>query len=138
MFQKFHAVEPKRLPVYRAIVGDASDNLRPPTPRFPKELAARIATEIEYHGEIPTKEQLQNLFNSENYQNLSKSKKNNLASLLENYSAFSTNFEIMKLNVYNDLDHPYLKENPVIPNFPQGVMSVFRTIKMLDSNVEQE
>lgn len=136
MFQKFHAVEPKRLPVYRAIVGDASDNLKPPTPRFPKELAARIATEIEYQGVVPTKEQLTELFGSDFYKDLSSARKNNLKALLENYTSFSTNFEIMKLNVHEDLDYPYLSETPVIPNFPQGVMSVFRTIKILDAQKE--
>lgn len=133
MFQKFHAVDPKRLPVYRAIVGDTSDNLKPPVPRFPKELASKVAMEIPYDGTVPTKEQLQELFDSESYKDLTTSKKEKLKSLLDNYSLFSTNFEIMKLDVHTYLDHPYLKENPVIPNFPQGVMSIFRTIKMLDS-----
>ena len=136
MFQKFHAVDPKRLPVYRAIVGDTSDNLKPVIPRFPKELAAKIATDIDYHGDIPTKEQFIELFSSDSYKDLSSARKNNIKALLENYTSFSTNFEIMKLNVYDDLDHSYLRENPIIPNFPQGVMSVFRTIKILDAQKE--
>jgi len=134
MTQKFHAVTPSRLPIYRAIVGDTSDNLHPPVPRFPKELAAQIAEGIAYDGTAPTKEQLQALFQS--FDNLTKSKKEKLSLLLENYKSFYTNFEIMKLNVYQDLYHSYLKENPVIPNFPQGVMSIYRTIKMLDANQE--
>ena len=138
MFQKFHAVDPYRLPIYRAIVGDTSDNLKPPVPRFPKELASKIAMEISYTGTLPTKEQFKDLFDSDSYSDLTTTKKGKLQSLLENYSLLSTNFEIMKLNVHTDLDHPYLKENPVIPNFPQGIMSVFRTIKMLDANPEQE
>ena len=77
---------------------------------------------------------MQLLFQS--FDNLTKSKKEKLSLLLENYTSFSTNFEIMKLNVYQDLYHSYLKENPVIPNFPQGVMSIYRTIKMLDANHE--
>jgi 5'-3' exonuclease len=134
MVQKFHSVTPSRLPVYRAIVGDSSDNLKPPVPRFPKELAALIAESIDYDGTVPTKERLQALFLS--FDNLTKSKKEKLNLLLENYHSFSTNFEIMKLNVHTDLNYPFLKENPIIPNFPSGVMGVFKTIKLLDANQE--
>ena len=94
--------------------------------------------EIPYTGTLPTKEQFKELFDLDSYSDLTSTKKGKLQSLLENYSSLSTNFEIIKLNVHTDLDYPYLKENSVIPNFPQGVMSVFRTIKMLDSNSEQE
>ena len=134
MTQKFHSVTPSRLPIYRAIVGDISDNLKPCTPRFPKELAAQIAENIEYDGTVPTKEKLKDLFQS--FDNLTKSKKEKLDLLLENYSTFSTNFEIMKLNVYDNLSYPFLPENPVVPNFPPSIMSIYRTIKMLDSNQE--
>jgi 5'-3' exonuclease len=130
MTQKFHSVTPSRLPIYRAIVGDISDNLRPPVPRFPKELAALIAENIPYDGTAPTKEFLSTLFDS--FDKLTQSKKDKLNTLLESYDLFRSNFTIMKLDVHTDLNYPYLKENPVIPNFPQGVMNVFKTIKMLD------
>lgn len=70
MIQKFHAVTPSRLPIYRAIVGDTSDNLHPPVSRFPKELAAQIAESVFYDGFVPTKEQLQVTFQS--FDNLTK------------------------------------------------------------------
>ena len=58
--------------------------------------------------------------------------KDKLNALLDSYDSFHSNFTIMKLDVHTDLNYPYLKENPVIPNFPQGIMSVFKTIKLLD------
>lgn len=132
MFQKFHSVTPSRLPVYRAIVGDSSDNLKPIVPRFPKDLAAYIAENIPYDGTAPTKEQMDVFIDS--IPKLTKSKKEKLASLLENYSTFSINFEIMKLNVHTDLSYPFLGDISVLPNFPQEIMSIYRVIKMLDSN----
>lgn len=131
MNQKFHSVTPSRLPIYRAIVGDTSDNLKPPIPRFPKELAALIAESLDYNGEAPTREQIKGLLDS--LDDLTKAKKEKIKLLIENYNMFKSNFEIMKLNVYTDLDYPYLRSNPVIPNFPQGIMSIYRTIKQLDS-----
>jgi DNA polymerase-1 len=132
MLAKFHAVTPNRLPIYRAIVGDTSDNLKPPVSRFPKELAATISETFTYNGEVPTKEQLEELFNS--FKDLTQSKKEKLHLLLENYNSFKTNFEIMKLNVHTDLDYPYLKESTILPNFPPSVMGIFKTIKQLDAD----
>lgn len=131
MIQKFHSVTPSRLPIYRAIVGDTSDNLKAPVARFPKELAALISERILYDGYVPTKEGLQDLFLS--FDNLTQSKTEKLNLLLENYNMFKSNFEIMKLDVHEDLDYPYLKENPIIPNFPSGIMSIYRNIKLLDT-----
>lgn len=131
MFQKFHAVSPPRLPIYRAIVGDTSDNLKPPVSHFPKELASIIAEKVNYDGFLPSKEEFETLFLS--LSDLTKSKKTKLNHLLENYDMLKSNFEIMKLNVHTDIDYPYLKENPILPNFPQGVMSIYRTIKVLDN-----
>lgn len=61
------------------------------------------------------------------------SKKEKLNLLLQVYNKFKTNFEIMKLSVYNDVFHSYQKENPVIPNFPFDIIGIFRTIKLLDA-----
>ena len=132
MYQKFHSVSPSRLPIYRAIVGDISDNLKPPVSRFPKELASQIAEGLPYDGTVPDKDSFKSLFLS--FSDLTKSKKEKLDLLLENYESFRKNFEIMKLNVYTDVYQPFLPETPVIPNFPQGVMSVYRTIKLLDGS----
>ena len=131
MTHKFHAVTPSRLPIYRAIVGDSSDNLKPPIARFPKELAALISENIEYDGTVPTKEHLQQLLDG--LKDLTKTKKDKIKLLIENYDMFKSNFEIMKLDVHTDLDFPYLKENPVLQSFPPGVMTVYRNIKMLDA-----
>lgn len=130
MIQKFHAVTPSRLPIYRSIVGDTSDNLKPPVSRFPKELAALISENIVYDGTVPSKENLQQLLNG--LKDLTKIKKDKIKLLIENYDMFKSNFEIMKLNVHTDLDYPYLKENPVLQSFPSGIMAIYRNIKMLD------
>lgn len=56
---KFHGVPVQRLPMYRSIVGDSSDNIKPPVARFPHALAARIAKELEYDPmsvKFPSKE----------------------------------------------------------------------------------
>ena len=133
MKQKFHSVTPSRLPIYRAIVGDVSDNLKPPIPRFPKDLAAIIAESLPYNGTIPTKENLKELFSS--FKDITASKKDKLNLLLENYDLFKSNFEIMKLSVYKDVFYSYLKDgNQVIPNFPPVVMSIYRSIRVLDSS----
>lgn len=134
MQSKFHAVSPNRLPIYRAIVGDVSDNLKPPVPRFPKELAAKIAEQLPYDGCIPSRDSLIALF-TELRKELSKSRQSNIDSLLSNYVKFESNFKIMKLDTYVDLDYSYLGEFPVIPNFPPIIMSIFRTIKSLDKGV---
>lgn len=44
---KFHGVPVDKLPMYRAIVGDASDNIRPAVARFPHALAARIVKALD-------------------------------------------------------------------------------------------
>ena len=98
---------------------------------FPKELASIIAEKVNYDGFLPSKEEFETLFLS--LSDLTKSKKTKLNHLLENYDMLKSNFEIMKLNVHTDIDYPYLKENPILPNFPQGIMSIYRTIKALDN-----
>ena len=94
---KFFEVEPIKLPIFRAIVGDASDTLRPPVSRFPKKLAAKIAKEIDYDGSCPTIYQL--ILVSNNYTN---SEKKWVSKLIDAYQSFNLNFEIMKLNVITD------------------------------------
>jgi 5'-3' exonuclease len=42
--EKFHNVQISKLPMYRAIVGDSSDNIRAAIPRFPHKLAARFVS----------------------------------------------------------------------------------------------
>lgn len=133
MYQKFHSVTPSRLPIYRAIVGDISDNLKPPVSRFSKELASFIAENIEYNGEAPTVVQFNELINE--FGDLTTSKRDKINKLIENYKMFKSNFDIMKLNVYTDLDYPYLRCDPVIPSFPQDILSIYRTIKQLDKEI---
>lgn len=100
---KFFGIDPIRLPIYRAIVGDSSDTLKPPVPRFPHKLAARIAKEVVYNGLVPTIDEIKVI--STTYKD---SEKKWLNKLFEAYSAFATNFEIMKLNVVTDsLNEPY-------------------------------
>ena len=98
----FFELNPDRLPIFRAIVGDASDTLKPPVSRFPKKLAAKIAAEIDYTGEVPSIDQIKNV--SKNY---STSELKQVNKLIDAYNAFSINFDIMKLNVIQDNINKY-------------------------------
>lgn len=101
--EKFFGIEPARLPIYRAITGDASDTLKPPVLRFPHKLAAKISKEVPYNGTIPSIEDIKNI--SKDY---SSSELKWINKLIECYQAFNVNFEIMKLNVVDDsLDESY-------------------------------
>lgn len=100
---KFFGIDPIRLPIYRAIVGDSSDTLKPPVPRFPHKLAAKIAKDVAYAGHTPTIDDIKAI--SKAYKD---SEKKWLDKLFEAHSAFAINFDIMKLNVVTDsLNEPY-------------------------------
>ena len=104
---KFFEIEPERLPIFRAIAGDASDTLKPPVARFPRKLAAKIAKDVEYNGVCPTIEQLNSL--AVNYKD---SEKRWVIKLIDAFKSFSINFDIMKLNVIEDplnCDYKYQK-----------------------------
>jgi len=94
---QFFGIEPCRLPIYRALTGDASDTLYPPVKRFPHKLAAKIASEILYSGKCPSVEDLDSIKKS-----LSKTEQKWVDRLIESYDKFSTNFDIMKLNIITD------------------------------------
>lgn len=93
----FFGIEPRKLPLYRAIVGDASDTLKPPVHRFPRKLAAKITKDFNYQGYLPTKEELMSL--SEKY---TVSEKKKVSALIDAYDKFKTNFDIMKLTVITE------------------------------------
>ena len=94
---KFFEIEPRKLPIFRAIAGDASDTLYPPVKRFPRKLAAKIVGMIDYDGSCPSIEQLTNVA-----ADFSDSEKKWVGKLIEAYKPFSINFDIMKLNVITD------------------------------------
>lgn len=94
---QFFGIDPPRLPIYRAITGDASDTLFPPVKRFPHKLAANIASTIEYDGSCPTIENLKSI--SKEY---TASEIKWIEKLILSYDSFKTNFDIMKLNVITD------------------------------------
>lgn len=96
---KFFGITPERLPVFRAIAGDPSDNLKPPVIRFPRKLAAKIVCDIEYGGCCPTIEQLNVLKESCEY---SDSESKWIEKLIDSYNLFKTNFDVMKLNVITE------------------------------------
>lgn len=100
---KFFDVSPERLPIYRAIVGDTSDNLKPPVPRFPHKLASEISKCISYNGNTPEKGDLEAL------EFLNDKDKSWIDKLILSYDKFKTNFEIMKLNTIplEELFNPY-------------------------------
>lgn len=94
---KFFEIEPRKLPIFRAIAGDASDTLYPPVKRFPRKLAAKIVNMIDYDGTCPSIEQLKSVA-----VDFSDSEKKWVSKLIEAYKPFSINFDIMKLNVITD------------------------------------
>ena len=94
---KFFEIEPCRLPIFRAIVGDSSDTLKPPVARFPKKVAAKLINNLDYDGKVPTKEQLLKAADS-----FKESEKKWVDKLIEGYESFSINFDIMKLNIITD------------------------------------
>lgn len=94
---KFFEIEPEKLPIFRAIAGDASDTLYPPVARFPRKLAANIVNILDYSGECPTVYQLNCIKES-----LKDSEKKWVDKLIAAYDKFKVNFDIMKLNVIED------------------------------------
>ena len=94
---KFFEIDPSRLPIFRAIAGDASDTLKPPVARFPRKLAAKIVNAVPYNGSCPSIEDLKSV--SEPFKD---SEKKWISKLIDAYKDFSINFEIMKLNVIQD------------------------------------
>ena len=96
---KFFGVAPEKLPVFRAIAGDTSDNLKSPVIRFPRKLAAKIVTDIDYNGECPTIDELRSLKQLDTYSDLESKW---IEKLIDNYNLFKTNFDVMKLNVITE------------------------------------
>jgi 5'-3' exonuclease len=110
---KFFEIEPAKLPIFRAIVGDVSDTLFPPVARFPRKLAANIVTSLDYSGDCPSVYQL-------NYvkESLKDSEKKWVDKLVAAYDKFKVNFDIMKLNVIEDnLTCDYDREQVAISDF---------------------
>ena len=122
--EKFFEIEPRKLPIFRAIIGDSSDTLRPPVSRFPKKLAAKIVNSLDYNGTAPTKEQLISV--SRDYKG---SEKNWVDKLVESYDSFAINFDIMKLNVITDnLNEEYRYQNAVLDDFLKSKIEKLNTL----------
>lgn len=110
---KFFEIEPEKLPIFRAIAGDASDTLYPPVARFPRKLAANIVNILDYSGECPTVYQLNCIKES-----LKDSEKKWVDKLIAAYDKFKVNFDIMKLNVIeDDICCEYDRDQVVISDF---------------------
>lgn len=121
---KFFEIEPKRLPIFRAIAGDASDTLFPPVARFPRKLAAHIVDLLDYSGECPSIYQLNSVKES-----LKESEKKWVDKLITAYDKFSTNFDIMKLNVIeDDLRCDYDREQVAISDFLKSKIERLNTL----------
>lgn len=106
--KKFCLVEPRKLALYRAIVGDASDNLKPPVARFPHILAAKLVHRIDGE-ELPEQLWWQEIAASPD---LSEKERVWVGRLHTEYNNLHVNFHIMKLRVCEKLDEDY----------PQGVL----------------
>lgn len=78
--QKKYDLEPKHFLIYRALVGDASDNLKKPVPRFPTKLARDLAIEMY--------ENKRTLFESDNKY---------IQKLKEKWDVFNNNYQMMRL-----------------------------------------
>ena len=84
------SVEPQFLPMYRAIIGDSSDSLPGPCPRFPREFARYIA----YNCLVP--EDIKSLVVPDTF---SESVKVRFKELLEAFDHLERNYKVMKLDV---------------------------------------
>lgn len=111
---KFFEIEPIKLPVFRAIIGDQSDSLKPPVPRFPHKLAAKLVKAIKYSGECPTIEDISALKDICSVNEIKWINK-----LIDSYKLFRTNFDVMKLNVIPDdeLHNSYNSTNVYFSEF---------------------
>lgn len=121
---KFFEIEPTKLPIFRAIAGDASDTLFPPVARFPRKLAAHIVDLLDYSGECPSIYQLNSVKES-----LKDSEKKWVDKLIIAYDKFSINFDIMKLNVIeDDLRCDYDREQVAISDFLKSKIERLNTL----------
>lgn len=121
---KFFGIEPTKLPLLRAIIGDPSDSLKPPVSRFPHKLAAKIVNSIDYNGSIPTKQQLSSI-----NVDLSDSETKWFNKLLDAYDAFNINFQIMKLDVITDnLHEEYTSKQVEIDDFLRSKILSLNTL----------
>lgn len=121
---KFFEIEPIKLPIFRAIAGDASDTLFPPVARFPRKLAAHIVDLLDYSGECPSIYQLNSV-----KELLKDSEKKWIDKLITAYDKFSINFDIMKLNVIeDDLSCDYDREQVVISDFLKSKIERLNTL----------
>ena len=78
-------VEPVKLPYYRAFKGDSSDNLETPVKRFPKDLTLDLVDYLYEHQ------------NFKGYEIKKKSHEKWLKQLIDNWSIYQSNFNIMRL-----------------------------------------
>lgn len=124
---KFFEIEPRKLPIFRAIAGDASDTLFPPVKRFPRKLAAKIVESLNYDGNCPTVEQLKSILFSTEF---SDSEKKWVSKLIEAYKPFSINFDIMKLNVITDdlVNNKYLYKEVELSDFLRSKIEHLNTL----------
>lgn len=125
MEDKFFAIPPERLPIYRSIVGDTSDNLKGVF-RFPHKLAAVIAKEVAYDGVFPpAKQSLEALKDA-----AEGTSKAWYERLIEGYDMFASNFNIMKLCTYTDID----QEPPMAltSDFPNDCKQLIKAIREYD------
>lgn len=107
--KKFFCINPERIVLYRAIVGDSSDNLKPCVQRFPHKLASLIAKNINYNGNsCPNLDDIKECIS---LIDLKESEKKQIEKLINGYEAFKNNFEIMKLRIIEDMNYRYKKES---------------------------
>lgn len=121
---KFFEIEPTKLPIFRAIAGDASDTLFPPVARFPRKLATHIVNSLNYSGDCPSVYQLDYVKES-----LKDSEKKWIDKLIAAYDKFKVNFDIMKLNVIEDnLTCDYDREQVAISDFLKSKIERLNTL----------
>lgn len=92
LVKKFHGVEPFKLPVYRAIVGDSSDNLRG-YDRFPRDLASCIASNWDYALSI--EKNIDSI--NQTLVDVKKSWSKYLFMMCDDIDVFYNNFKVMRL-----------------------------------------
>jgi 5'-3' exonuclease len=88
-------VHPRDLVLFRALIGDSSDNLKGPVPRFPRALARKLVVRYSYKPN-PAEELMQDL-NCLPQEVMDPTERKWLSALIQRSDVFLTNYKMMKL-----------------------------------------
>ena len=109
--KKFHGVSPQKLPFFRAIIGDSSDNIKG-LPRFPRALAKEMAMSAE------------SLEDMCKFQGVTATERKYVDMLNSNWDCVALNYRMMKLS--SEIEVNLFRKRPEVDK----VLSVLGDLKM--------